>query len=39
MLSRRIERFTALPFERLEQLTFGARLREIGRLDQKLSLA
>ena len=39
MLSRRIELFTALPFERLDQLTIGARLREIGKLDHKLSRA
>lgn len=38
MLSRRIELFAALPFERLDQMTIGARLREIGNLDQ-ISLA
>ena len=39
MLMRRIELFTALPFERLDQMTIEARLREIGKLDQKLSPA
>jgi arsenate reductase (thioredoxin) len=39
MLLRRIELFTALPFDRLDQMTIGARLRDIGRLDHKLSPA
>jgi len=39
MLLRRIERFTTLPFDRLDQMTIGARLRDIGRLDHKLSPA
>jgi hypothetical protein len=32
MLTRRIELFTALPIEKLDQMTLRSRLREIGQL-------
>lgn len=39
MLQRRIELFTALPFDRLDEMTIGARLRDIGSADHKFSPA
>jgi protein-tyrosine-phosphatase len=39
MLLRRIELFAALPFDRLDRMTIGARLRDIGELDRGLSPA
>lgn len=38
-LLRRIELFAALPFDRRDRMTIGARLRDIGELDRGLSPA
>lgn len=37
MMSRRIELFVALPFEKLDGLTTQSRLRDIGRLDETVA--
>jgi len=39
LLQRRIELFTALPFQTLDQMSLAAKLREIGRIDGATEMA